>query len=240
MNARLNRYSPMSSSANGWETVEDSELQQRLGLYQVFLKLYEHHRGLLDEILDLETSGSKALGRVTLPYIQGVISDQQVYLVTNLLKGKTQILYQPQQVWSIGRDSSQVGMAVHDKRLSRCHAAIHYVQGQGFYFTDLNSSNGSFVNGERVHQSHPLQDGDRLRLGSLTFAFFICQLSQPFRQTLQPIDAKIAAQLADVEKRSDAAIAPALLDEDTSQNNPSLAVPDETLLFLRRHSCEDV
>jgi hypothetical protein len=27
------------------------EIEQRLGLYQVFLKLYEHHRSLLDEIL---------------------------------------------------------------------------------------------------------------------------------------------------------------------------------------------
>ena len=38
-------------------TSEDKELKQRLGLYQVFLKLYEHHRGLLDEILKVREFG---------------------------------------------------------------------------------------------------------------------------------------------------------------------------------------
>lgn len=156
-------------------TFDEVELSQRLGLYQVFLKLYEHHRGLLDEILELETSGSKAFAGVGSPFIQGVMRSPQAYLVTNLLDGKTQALTQPQQVWTIGRDTAQVGLAVQDKRLSRCHAAIRYIDSQGFYLVDLQSSNGSFVNGERVHQPHRLQDGDRLRLGSLAISFFLCK-----------------------------------------------------------------
>lgn len=164
----------LSYASSLMDTCEDGALQQRLGLYQVFLRLYEHNRDLLDEILSLENSGSKALAGVTLPYVQGLVLEQQVYLVTNLLQGKTQALYQPQHTWVVGRDPRQVTLPVQDKRLSRRHAAIKYVEGQGFYLIDLGSSNGSFVNGERIRQSHLLKDGDRIRLGSISIAFFLC------------------------------------------------------------------
>jgi pSer/pThr/pTyr-binding forkhead associated (FHA) protein len=153
---------------------EHTELQERLKLYQVFLKLYEHHRGLLDEILELETSGSRSLARVTLPYVQGFVSGEHSYLVTNLLRGKTQALMQPQQVWVIGRDPKRALIPIQDIRLSRCHAAIKFIKGQGFYLIDLDSRNQSLVNGEPVRQSL-LKDGDQVRLGSVSFTFFLCQ-----------------------------------------------------------------
>ncbi len=164
-------------SFDSMDTTESKELQQRLGLYQVFLKLYEHHRSLLDEILRLENSGSKSLARVSSPYVQGVVLGQQVYLITNLLEGQTQALEQFQDIWTIGRDSSQVTLPIPDKHLSRCHAAIQYDQ-QKFYLVDLNSSNGTFVNGERVRQRRQLQEGDQIRLASLTINFFVCNTVQ--------------------------------------------------------------
>ncbi|MBI4784924.1 MAG: FHA domain-containing protein [Oscillatoriophycideae cyanobacterium NC_groundwater_1537_Pr4_S-0.65um_50_18] len=160
------------------DTCANEDLQHRLSLYQVFLKLYEHHRGLLDEILHLENSGSKSLAGVTLPYVQGVLLEGRVHLATNLLQGKTQALVQPQQVWVLGRDPHKASIAIQDSRLSRCHAAIQYVAGQGFFLVDLGSRNGSFINGERVWRSTLLKDGDRVRLGSLSFVFFICQTAQ--------------------------------------------------------------
>jgi pSer/pThr/pTyr-binding forkhead associated (FHA) protein len=155
---------------------EHTELQERLRTYQVFLKLYEHHRGLLDEILDLENSSS-SLGGMTFPYVQGLVSEQQSYLVTNLIQGKTQALIQPQQVWTIGRDPQRSLIAIQDIRLSRYHAAIQYVANEGFYLIDLDSRNHSFVNGELVRQAL-LKDGDQVRLGSVSFTFFLCQSSQ--------------------------------------------------------------
>ncbi len=165
------------------DTCVNEELQHRLSLYHVFLKLYEHHRGLLDEILNLENSSSKSLAGVTLPYVQGVISNHAVHLTTNLLQGKTQALFQPQQVWILGRDPQKASVAVQDGRLSRCHAAIHHITDKGFFLVDLGSKNGSFINGERVWRSTLLKDGDRIRLGSLSFVFFICQTAQ----TLEPL-----------------------------------------------------
>jgi len=173
----------ISYASASMDTCANEELQHRLSLYQVFLKLYEHHRGLLDEVLNLENSSSKTLAGVTLPYVQGVILDNGVHLTTNLLQGKTQALLQPQQVWILGRDTHKASIAVQDGRLSRCHAAIHYITEKGFFLVDLDSRNGSFINGERVWRSTLLRDGDRVRLGSLSFVFFICQTAQ----TLEPL-----------------------------------------------------
>lgn len=173
----------ISYAAASIDTCATEELQHRLSLYQVFLKLYEQHRGLLDEILNLENSGSKSLAGVTLPYVQGVILDNTVHLTTNLLQGKTQMLFQPQQVWILGRDPHKASVAVQEGRLSRCHAAIHYIANKGFFLADLGSRNGSFINGERVWRSTLLKDGDRIRLGSLSFVFFLCQTAQ----TLEPL-----------------------------------------------------
>lgn len=80
------------------------ELEKRLGLYQVFLKIYEHNRGLLDEILQLENVSFPYFSSRVPTYVQGVVQEQEVYLITNLVNGKTQKLLQPQKIWMIGRD----------------------------------------------------------------------------------------------------------------------------------------
>ncbi len=168
------------------------EIEQRLGLYQVFLKLYEHHRSLLDEILQLEKTNNKTLYSVTTRCVTGVIQGQQVYLVTNLVEGKTQSLYQPQGIWTIGRDRL-LAISIPDRRLSRRHAVIQYIHNQGFYLVDLNSTNGSFLNGEAVHGRLRLKDGDRIRLSSLAFSFFLCRDSQVLDETPPDVLAQLEA-----------------------------------------------
>ena len=168
------------------------EIEQRLGLYQVFLKLYEHHRTLLDEILQLEKTSNKSFSSVPTRCITGVIQGDQVYLVTNLADGKTQILHQPQKIWTIGRDR-QLSIPIADRRLSRRHAVIQYVKNQGFSLIDLDSTNGSFINGEPVHGRMPLRDGDRVRLSSLAFSFFLCNDTQVLDETPPDILAKLKA-----------------------------------------------
>lgn len=184
---------------------EHVELQDRLRLYQVFSKLYEQHRGLLNEILNLENSTDAAV--MTLPYVQGFISADQSYLVTNLMRGKTQALMQPQQTWVIGRDPRRSFISVQDVRLSRCHAAIKFVAEQGFYLIDLGSRNQSFVNGEPIRQIL-LKDGDQVRLGSVTFRFFLCRSTD----TLDRLPAEVLEQLDHWQS----ADAEALLDKLTS------------------------
>lgn len=172
----LNSESLAEFSAEIANTTSNSELEQRLGLYRVFLKLYEHNRGLLDEILELEHTNNQPHIR-PIQYVQGVMRDRQVSLVTNLLQGNTLSLSQPENVWVIGRDR-KAAIQLQNKCLSRRHAAIQYVEHQGFYLIDFNSTNGTFVNGEPIRQSVQLRDGDQVRLGSLVFSFFICQTAR--------------------------------------------------------------
>jgi pSer/pThr/pTyr-binding forkhead associated (FHA) protein len=96
-------------------------------------------------------------------------------LITNLAEERSQIFLQPNlqnQIWTIGRDPNVASLPIRDRRLSRCHAAIHYSNATGFVIYDMNSTNGTYVNGVRIRQSQPMQDGDLIRLGSLNFGFF--------------------------------------------------------------------
>ncbi len=185
-----NRNELASYTASQVNLSQHTELQERLQLYQVFSKLYEHHRGLLDEILELETSTGSGLASVTLPYVQGFAAEQGSYLVTNLMGGKTQAITQPQQTWVIGRDAKQSLISVRDIRLSRHHAAIQYIAHQGFYLIDLGSRNQSWLNGEPIRQAL-LKDGDQIRLGSIAFTFFLCELTHDLSSLPPEISAKL-------------------------------------------------
>lgn len=157
--------------------LQENELERQLNLFQLFRKLYEHNSSLLDEILELETLEQPSLSGIKPCYVQGVVDTAGVYVITNLCENKTQTLQQSQGIWTIGRDDS-CGIYLADRYVSDRHAAIQYIDNQGFYLIDFNSSNGSFINGEPMYQPTKLKDGDRLRLGSITFDFYISQRSR--------------------------------------------------------------
>ncbi|MFN8556900.1 MAG: FHA domain-containing protein [Dehalococcoidia bacterium] len=57
-----------------------------------------------------------------------------------------------------------------DDRLSREHARIDF-RGGRFWVTDLNSTNGTFLNGARMTAPHaPLTTGDEVALGATRIA----------------------------------------------------------------------
>lgn len=210
------------------------DLDQRLGLYRVFLKLYEHHRELLDEILDLENSENRYQPRGNWQFVQGVIQKNQAYLITNLLQDKTEVLMQPQNWWIVGRDRN-AGISVPDKRLSRRHALLQYVAGRGFYLVDLKSTNGSYVNGESVRRSVLLKDGDRIRLGSLSFTFFLCQGGRQ----LASISPEVLQSLGVTQCEADSLATPQPAATSLSAESDNLAeaaLPSsdrETFVFLK-------
>lgn len=153
---------------------KEQKLQERLELFQIFSNLYERDRDLLDELLQAEKADlALPFGLAVAPYAQGVIARSGVYLVSNIPTGQSQAYMQPQWIWSIGRDPRQSVLVFPDKRLSRCHAVVQYHPQQGFVLFDLESTNGTFVNGSQVQRFSELRDGDRVRLGGLNFSFFI-------------------------------------------------------------------
>ena len=54
--------------------------------------------------------------------------------------------------------------------ISRRHAVLRLRDGR-YFLDDLDSSNGSFVNGNRVHGPTALSDGDRVRFAGAAFVF---------------------------------------------------------------------
>ncbi len=67
------------------------------------------------------------------------------------------------QTVGLGRDTSNE-VEVHDTEVSRQHAELRRVDG-AYEISDLNSSNGTYVNGRRVEQ-HRLASGDHVQIGS--------------------------------------------------------------------------
>lgn len=70
----------------------------------------------------------------------------------------------------IGR-TDEADVVMPDQSLSRRHARFTPVHGQ-YFVTDLDSTNGTFVRGERVERTVELSDGARIQLGEKTLLRF--------------------------------------------------------------------
>ena len=85
-----------------------------------------------------------------------------------LIIGGTQIVPLNQSVINIGRRLDN-HVVIDDPRVSRAHAQLRIIK-ERFVLFDLNSSGGTFVNGERADQS-VLYPGDVINLAGVTLIF---------------------------------------------------------------------
>ncbi|HWG44796.1 MAG TPA: FHA domain-containing protein [Gemmataceae bacterium] len=70
----------------------------------------------------------------------------------------------------IGREQGRVQVYLPHPQVSRCHASLT-LQGATAVLADLNSANGTFVNGSRIKGDTPLQPGDELDIGPYALRF---------------------------------------------------------------------
>jgi two-component system, NtrC family, sensor kinase len=68
----------------------------------------------------------------------------------------------------VGRDSRQLPLT--DNTVSRRHCELVPVEGD-WILKDLGSSNGSYVNGQRILNTHSLKLGDQIRVGKTLLVF---------------------------------------------------------------------
>jgi len=80
---------------------------------------------------------------------------------------KVKLLITPEL--TIGRATGN-NIVLVDQRASRSHCVI-LSQPEGYSVVDKGSANGTFVNGEKVAQSHKLNDGDKILIGATEFRF---------------------------------------------------------------------
>ncbi|SBT46648.1 FHA domain-containing protein [Micromonospora auratinigra] len=77
----------------------------------------------------------------------------------------------------VGRESQVIGRAptadlvLADPHLSRRHATVR-LTAEGVCLTDLGSTNGTWLNDQRITGSVQLADGDLVRLGRTELRFF--------------------------------------------------------------------
>ena len=70
---------------------------------------------------------------------------------------------------TMGR-SLDCGVIISDVRISREHSRIFY-EGHHWYIEDLQSTNGTFLNNERITKVMELRDGDTIQVGDTPFSF---------------------------------------------------------------------
>lgn len=82
-------------------------------------------------------------------------------------------------VVSIGRTADNQ-FVVNDSKVSSHHAEIRLV-GQGYSITDLGSSNGTFVNEQRLASNvpRPLNEGDMIRIGDTQLRYAVVAQAPP-------------------------------------------------------------
>src|SRR6476469_2768718 len=68
----------------------------------------------------------------------------------------------------IGRSTPGAGSLGGDSEISRVHARVFHDAAVQLTVEDLGSTNGTFVNGNRISAATPLRPGDQVRVGQTT------------------------------------------------------------------------
>ncbi|KAM3116272.1 FHA domain-containing protein [Phormidesmis sp. 146-33] len=110
-------------------------------------------------------------------YIQAISTGRTAFLATNLSPNREVYLTEVSTSWLVGR-SSHCAIALTQPSISRCHFAIGYHPGRGFYLVDLGSRNGTLVNRRRlpILDKHPIHHGDLIDINGFTIHFFVSSL----------------------------------------------------------------
>ena len=88
----------------------------------------------------------------------------------------------------LGREGKLAALFGDDPLVSRGHAHVYLADDRSVQVADLNSTNGTFVNGEGIHSLTRLADKDVLRIGSIDM-----RLDSP-RADNQPADETVSWQ----------------------------------------------
>jgi two-component system, cell cycle response regulator len=85
----------------------------------------------------------------------------------------------------IGRDPT-CEVSVDDPHVSRFHAEITHPNESDIVIKDMGSTNGVFVNGQRLEHPHALVDGDKILVGTRLYFRFTYQdaVDQTYQQNL--------------------------------------------------------
>lgn len=93
----------------------------------------------------------------------------------------TLVLQEPETI--VGRSPS-CAACIDDDKVSRQHAVLQRIGAAGWRITDLDSTNGTFVNDQRVRADRPLRDRDRIRVGDTELVYCAAERIPAERRTV--------------------------------------------------------
>ena len=125
----------------------------------------------------------------------------------------------------VGRERS-AGVYLDDKTLSREHTSFYTENGK-LFVRDLESRNGTFLNGQRIRNTQPLKAGDRVKVGVATFTV----MPEP-GEAMPAVSAPVAS--APAPARPAAPRAPATAVPAPSKPRPKLGGPHPAAVFFYR------
>ena len=112
--------------------------------------------------------------QVTPFYIQAVIANSSVFLVSNTGSSETLNLTNAGACWLLGK-SIRCALPVKNSTVDPCHAVIRHTPEAGFFIADVGSQSGTHLNRRRLppQKRQQLRDGDMIELGNLVVEFFV-------------------------------------------------------------------
>jgi len=103
-------------------------------------------------------------------------------LLVRLTSASRPLMLKVEKLLTVGRldsttkvtpDLDLTPFGANEKGVSRMHATLHR-NGESLLIVDMNSANGTYVNGTRLQSGQPriLRDGDEIRLGKLEMRLY--------------------------------------------------------------------
>ncbi len=86
--------------------------------------------------------------------------------------------------FSIGRDPEINDIVIEDSSISRRHAII-YKKGERFYIRDNGSTNGTYINDEKITAEAPLSNQDKIKIGGTILKFLQGDIESLFLDNLR-------------------------------------------------------
>lgn len=120
---------------------------------------------------------------------------QELWFLEGLIEQRDRVQHIPinSVPFRIGR-SAELGLCLPSPAVSKAHAEIVSV-GDKLFLRDLNSTNGTFVNGHRVEGTTPIGEGDLIQFATIDFRVKR-QAAQSYGSTVQDAASDLKGMLA--------------------------------------------
>lgn len=116
---------------------------------------YEVHHVQAESLKSIQSAGTGVSGSVTIQLTSGEKAGQ-----------KLDIMIDKSSIW--GRSDLMCDVCFQDKRMSRQHC-VFTVREDGIWLSDLDSQNGTYLNGIRLVGAQRLSQQDQIRIGDTSF-----------------------------------------------------------------------